>query len=132
MLKKKIFIPLYIFIFLYVGFGSLLFIFQNDFFYPAGKTAFDDCPKLEKAEKIKSEDFRAYFLKRSPEKVVVYYHGNAGRACDRYYMEKYFEAWRERNGGWRSKFFKPFQPLIEKWSKKLKKRYEEEQRKAKK
>lgn len=50
----------------------------------------------------------------------------------RVYMEKYFEVWRERNAGWRSKVFKPIQPLIEKWSKKLKKRYEAEQRKAKK
>ena len=50
----------------------------------------------------------------------------------RTYMEKFFEAWRERNGGWRSKLFKPFQPLIEKWSKKLKKRYEAERRKSKK
>lgn len=50
----------------------------------------------------------------------------------RTYMEKYFEAWRERNGGWRSKAFKPIQPFIEKWTKKLKKRYEEEQRKSKK
>lgn len=50
----------------------------------------------------------------------------------RSYMEKYFEIWRERNGGWRAKLFKPFKPLIERWSKKLKKRYEEEQRKSKK
>lgn len=50
----------------------------------------------------------------------------------RSYMEKYFEVWRERNGGWRTKLFKPFKPLIEKWSKKLKKRYEAEQRAAKK
>ncbi len=48
------------------------------------------------------------------------------------YMEKYFGIWRERNGGWRAKVFKPFKPMIEKWSKKLKKRYEAEQRAAKK
>lgn len=50
----------------------------------------------------------------------------------RAYMEKYFELWRERNGGWRSKLFKPIQPWIERWSKKLKKRYDKEQRKARK
>lgn len=48
------------------------------------------------------------------------------------YMEKYFEVWRERNGGRRAKLFKPFKPLIERWSKKLKKRYEAEQRAGKK
>lgn len=50
----------------------------------------------------------------------------------RLYMEKYFEIWREKNGGWRTKLFKPFKPYIEKWSKKLKKRYEEEKRGGKK
>jgi hypothetical protein len=49
----------------------------------------------------------------------------------RSYMEKYFEVWRERNGGWRAKVFKPFKPLIERWSKKLRKRYAAEQRAAK-
>jgi hypothetical protein len=46
----------------------------------------------------------------------------------RNYMEKYFELWREKNGGWRAKVFKPFKPLIERWSKKLRKRYQAEQR----
>ena len=91
MFKKKIFIPFYIFISFYLLFGFILFIFQNSFFYPADKTAFGDCPKLEKAEKIVSEDLRAYFVKRSSEKVVIYYHGNGGRACDRHYMENFFE-----------------------------------------
>jgi hypothetical protein len=50
----------------------------------------------------------------------------------RAYMEKYFTIWRERNGGWRSKVLKPIQPWIERWTKKLKKRYETEQRKTKK
>ena len=50
----------------------------------------------------------------------------------RSYMEKYFEVWRERNGGWRAKLFRPIKPWLEKWSKKLKKRYEAEQRAVKK
>lgn len=91
MLRKKVFIPLYAFILFYVLFGFLLFIFQNSFFYPADKTAFNNCPKFEKSEKIIQGDFRAYFTKRSLEKIVVYYHGNGGRACDRYYMESYFK-----------------------------------------
>lgn len=47
------------------------------------------------------------------------------------YMDKYFVIWRERNGGWRAKAFKPLQPYIERWSKKLKQKYEAEQRKKK-
>jgi hypothetical protein len=50
----------------------------------------------------------------------------------RSYMEKYFEVWREKNGGWRARAFKPFKPYLERWSKKLRKRYEEEKRTTKK
>ncbi len=90
-MTKRLRILLSVFFLLYFGFGGYLFVYQNTFLYPADKTAFDNCPTLEKAEKIKSGNLRAYFIKRSKEKVVVYYHGNAGRACDRYYMEQYFE-----------------------------------------
>lgn len=88
---KKVLTPFYVLIFFYLLFGFLLFIFQNKLFYPADKTAFDNCPEFAKAEKIKSGNFRAYFIKRSQEKVVIYYHGNGGRACDRHSMDAYFE-----------------------------------------
>ena len=47
----------------------------------------------------------------------------------RSYVEKHLEGWRESQGGWRVKLFKPLRPWLEKWSKKLKKRYEQEQKK---
>jgi len=47
----------------------------------------------------------------------------------RSYVEKHLENWRETQGGWRVKLFKPLRPFLEKWSKKLKKRYEQEQKK---
>lgn len=47
----------------------------------------------------------------------------------RSYVEKHLEGWRENQGGWRVKLFKPLRPWLEKWSKKLKKRYQEEQKK---
>ena len=50
----------------------------------------------------------------------------------RAYMEKYFGVWRNKNAGWRAKAFKPLQPFLEKWSKKLRTKYEAEQKKAKK
>ena len=44
---------------------------------------------------------------------------------------KYFDLWREKNAGWRSKLFKPLQPFLQRWAKKLKTKYEEEQKKGK-
>lgn len=46
-------------------------------------------------------------------------------AC-RAYVEKHFETWREQQGGWRVKLLKPFKPYLDKWAKKLAKRYKEE------
>lgn len=47
----------------------------------------------------------------------------------RSYVDRHLESWRESQGGWRVKLFKPLRPFLEKWSKKLKKRYEQEQKK---
>ena len=44
------------------------------------------------------------------------------------YIEKYHGIWREKQAGWRAKLFKPIQPYLNKWAKKLQKRYAEEQR----
>ncbi|HYP26871.1 MAG TPA: hypothetical protein VE262_09145 [Blastocatellia bacterium] len=46
-------------------------------------------------------------------------------AC-RSYVEKYFEKWRENQGGLRVKLMKPFKPYLDKLAKKLAKRYREE------
>lgn len=47
----------------------------------------------------------------------------------RSYVEKHLESWREQQGGWRLKLFKPLRPFLEKWSKKLRKKYQAEQKK---
>jgi len=46
----------------------------------------------------------------------------------RSYSEKYFELWREQQAGWIAKLFKPFRPLLDKWVRKLRKRYAAEQK----
>lgn len=46
-------------------------------------------------------------------------------AC-RSYVEKYFEKWRETQGGLRVKLMKPFKPYLDRWAKKLAKKYKEE------
>ena len=46
-------------------------------------------------------------------------------AC-RTYTEKYFTKWRESQGGLRMRLTKPFRPTLDKWAKKLSKKYKEE------
>ncbi len=46
----------------------------------------------------------------------------------RTYVEKQFSEFNRRRGGWRAKLFRPIQPTLEKWAKKLRKKYEQEAR----
>jgi hypothetical protein len=46
-------------------------------------------------------------------------------AC-RAYAEKHFDRWRENQGGWRMRLTKPFRPYLDKWAKKLSRKYKEE------
>ena len=48
----------------------------------------------------------------------------------RSYVEKHLETWRQSQGGWRMKLFKPLRPFMEKWSRKLKKKYDAEKGKS--
>jgi len=72
--------------------------------------------------------------------VAQHYHMTLGkgvkkneleRAC-RSYTERYFEKWRESNGGLRMRLTKPFRPTLDKWAKKLSKKYKEGMAKEKK
>jgi hypothetical protein len=47
----------------------------------------------------------------------------------REYLDKYFRIWRERNGGWRAKVFKPLLPYLEKWQKSARRYMAEQARK---
>ncbi|HKV42160.1 MAG TPA: hypothetical protein VJX67_23350 [Blastocatellia bacterium] len=47
------------------------------------------------------------------------------RAC-RAYTEKYSEKWRESQGGLRMRLTKPFRPTLDRWAKKLSKKYKKE------
>jgi hypothetical protein len=44
----------------------------------------------------------------------------------RKYVEKYFEKWRDQEGGLRVKLLKPFKPQLDRMAKRLAKRYREE------
>ena len=87
LLVKKI---LSLFLLVYFGLGIVLFLFQENYIYYPDKTDFQNCPSFKNADKISFGSGRGYLTKRSSEKVVVYYHGNAGRACDRAYLDSFF------------------------------------------
>lgn len=74
----------------YLGLGIVLFVFQASYIYQPDKTALAVCPSFKNAEKISYGSSRGYLTKRSQEKIIVFYHGNAGRACDRDYLDSFF------------------------------------------
>jgi predicted alpha/beta hydrolase family esterase len=41
-------------------------------------------------------------------------------------VEKHFDKWREKEGGLRVKLLKPFKPQLDRWAKRLAKRYKTE------
>ncbi len=88
---KKILISLLsIVLVFYTLFGFFLYLSQNKLLYPADTKAFSICSELEKSLKIDTDGFRGYFTKRSTDKIIIYYHGNGGRARDRSYMDTFF------------------------------------------
>lgn len=46
----------------------------------------------------------------------------------RSYVEKYHESWRERQGGWRLKLFRPLRPFLDRWARSLRKKYDAAQK----
>lgn len=86
-LIKRLFL---IFLLVYFGLGIVLFVFQEKYIYYPDKTDFQDCPSFKNADQISFGSSRGYLTKRSQDKVIVFYHGNAGRACDRDYLVSSF------------------------------------------
>lgn len=74
----------------YIWFGIYLFIFQSKYIYFPNKQNFNKCPSFSKAEKLNLNGTRAYYKKNS-DKLIVFYHGNAGSACDRAFLGDEFE-----------------------------------------
>src|SRR3989344_1342586 len=83
-------VALLILIAFYIGFGVLATIFQEKIIYHPNKQDFQACTDFSLAEKINHNGTRAY-LKHHSSKLVIFYHGNAGSACDRAFMAHVFE-----------------------------------------
>lgn len=74
----------------YFFFGALLYFKQKSFVYYPDNRDFESCPEFFGYEKINHQGTRFYFRQNS-ENLVVFYHGNAGSACDRGFLRPIFE-----------------------------------------
>ncbi|MDP3735717.1 MAG: alpha/beta hydrolase [bacterium] len=66
-------------------------LFQNRYiYYPPKGQKFEACPAFRTAEQVHVQGTRFYYKKHS-DTLVVFYHGNAGSACDRAFLAGLFE-----------------------------------------
>ncbi|MBS8122066.1 alpha/beta hydrolase [Candidatus Vampirococcus lugosii] len=88
----KILVSIFILItIIYIIIGMLLFFNQKTMLYYPNNQDFDKCDGFNEYEKINFNGTRFYFKNNNKDKVIVYYHGNAGSACDRSYFKSIFE-----------------------------------------
>lgn len=76
-----------IIILVYVGLGLFLFLFQRSYIYFPQYTnfpVFSECPFFDTTEQFEHRGTQFYETEGTENVVIVYYHGNAGTACDRY------------------------------------------------
>ncbi|MEK7107546.1 MAG: alpha/beta hydrolase [Patescibacteria group bacterium] len=83
---KRILIGL---ILIYLGFGFLLFLRQNDYIYYPFAQDFNSCGEFSDSEKLDLNGTRVYYKKISA-KLVVFYHGNGGSACEGSFLKDTF------------------------------------------
>jgi len=89
---KKTIINISIIIFIvYILFGIFLFFLQKSLLYYPDNQNFYQCKGFKNYQKLEFKGTRFYFLQGDPNKIIVYYHGNAGSACDRSYFKSVFE-----------------------------------------
>ncbi|MGM5487803.1 MAG: alpha/beta hydrolase [Nanobdellota archaeon] len=74
----------------YIVFGIFLFVNQRSIIYHPNDQDFHQCSGFESYEKLTVNGTRFYF-KANQDNLIVYYHGNAGSACDRSKIRSVFE-----------------------------------------
>lgn len=82
--KGVTFALLRVVILVYLGLGVVLYLRQDRMIFFPDQTPFTDCPQFSDAAQVNMEGTRGYFFSYgSSSDLIVLYHGNAGRACDR-------------------------------------------------
>lgn len=77
-------------IIVYILFGLILYAFQDNLIYFPTKQDFNSCTGFADAQKIITNTTRIYY-KQNSDKIIIFYHGNAGSACDRSFIKNKFE-----------------------------------------
>ena len=95
-LKYILFPVVRIVLWVYIFFGVFLYFMQSSILYHPSQRDFFDCPELdEDFEKLSINGTRFYYRNLSDDGVLIHYHGNAWRACDRALKQDMFESsWR--------------------------------------
>lgn len=89
-MKNKIRVLIISIFSLYILGGVSLFFFQSSFIYFPNNQNFNNCPGFDNALKINWNGTRMY-VKKNSNNWLVFYHGNAGSACDRAFLKPEFE-----------------------------------------
>lgn len=76
---------------IYLGVGFILWWNQREYIFIPSERSFADCPEFADAEQIEHNGTRAYY-KNNGGPLVVFYHGNAERACDRHFLARAIES----------------------------------------
>jgi pimeloyl-ACP methyl ester carboxylesterase len=90
MLKFILIRALFIALAVYIGLGIYMFVFQRKYIYFPDNRDFNSCHGFKTAEIINFNGTRGYY-KKNGDKLIVFYHGNAGSACDRAFIKDEFE-----------------------------------------
>ncbi|MFH0891934.1 MAG: alpha/beta hydrolase [Candidatus Falkowbacteria bacterium] len=90
-LKKTILNIFIVFATVYALFGLFLFFYQKSMIYYPDSQDFDSCQGFNAYEKLNIDGTRFYFKQSTQDKIIIYYHGNAGSACDRSRYKTIFE-----------------------------------------
>jgi uncharacterized protein len=67
-----------------------MYLSQSSFIYYPDRANFLECSRFKDYQKIVYNGTRFYYLNKSKE-IIVFYHGNAGSACDRSILKALFE-----------------------------------------
>jgi pimeloyl-ACP methyl ester carboxylesterase len=91
MTPKQLFLYIIIpFVVMYIFLCILLYLNQRSLIYFPGRQDFNSCAGFRDYEKLEHKGTRFYF-KNASKSALVYYHGNAGSACDRAFLKPLFE-----------------------------------------
>lgn len=89
-IKKMISSVIIAMIITYFLVGLYLFFFQKSMIYFPNDQDFESCTGFKDYEKINHNGTR-FYLKQISDQAIIYYHGNAGSACDRSFIKDLFE-----------------------------------------